>query len=264
MGVSAASRVALLVLHSAPQPLRPPSVITGRGIAKPLPCLTCPAKAKNVCKPLEYDRQKELFQLGHQSKWEPRQFLFRAGSPAGPLFKIISGIVAVSKGLPDGRRQIIALVFPGDICGYTQINDHYVYDGEAIGPVTACAFDRSRFNAFIHRNPDVADAMAALLQEKLERVRQHLTIVGQLTSTERLASFLSMLARAYSEHGFQVQPLVMPMKRSDVSEYLGLRTETISRAFTKLRKQRLIELDDDDSIIICDPIRLSRLGNAVD
>jgi len=51
------------------------------------------------------------------------------------------------------------------------------------------------------------------------------------------------------------------MKRSDVSEYLGLRIETISRAFTKLRKQRLIELDDEDNIIICDPVRLLRLGN---
>lgn len=264
MGVSATSRGTPSLSHGAPWPLQPISAIATRGAAKSLPCLTCPAKSRNICKPLDHDLQKELFELGHQRKWEQRQFLFRAGSPAGPIFKITSGIVAVSKGLPDGRRQIIALHFPGDVCGTTEIDGRYAYDGEAIGPVTACSFDRVRFNAFIRRHPDVSNAMTIVLREKLERAREHLTVVGQLASTERLASFLSMLAAAYSEHGFQVRPLVMPMKRSDVSEYLGLRIETISRAFTKLRKQRLIEMDDDDNIIICDPIRLSRLGNAAD
>lgn len=261
MGVSATSRAALLRTHSMPQHLQPMSVVTSRGTVRPLPCLNCPAKSRNVCKPLDYDLQKELFELGHQRKWESRQFLFCVGSPAGSLFKIVSGTVAVSKGLPDGRRQIIALAFPGEVCGYTAKDGHYAYDGEAIGPVVACAFDRSRFNSFAQRHPEVADAMAVVLLEKLERARLHLTVIGQLTSTERLASFLSMLTVEYSEHGFQVRPLVMPMKRSDVSEYLGLRIETISRAFTKLRKQRLIELDDEDNIIICDPVRLLRLGN---
>ena len=262
MGVSAFSRE-ILPGHAATQVAQPMSVITARGTVKPLPCLTCPAKAANICKSLDYDRQKDLFELGHPRKWEQRQFLFRAGSAAGPVFKITSGMVAVSTALADGRRQIVALYLSGDICGHSEIDGRYAYDGEAIGTVTACAFDRPRFKAFVKHHPDVADVMTKILEEKLARARQHLTVVGQLTSTERVASFLLMLIAAYSEHGFQVRPLVMPMKRSDVSDYLGLRIETVSRAFTKLRKQRLVNLDDD-RIIILDPIRLSHLGNAMD
>ena len=263
MGVSATSGLVPPVSPNTPQPPRAGSATFGSGTLKSLPCLTCPAKAKNICRPLEYDRQKELFELGRQQQWKQGQFLFRAGSPAGPLFKITSGIVAVSKGLSDGRRQIVALHFPGDVCGYSETDDQYVYDGEALGPVTACSFDRVRFKTFVRQHQDVAEAMLAVLQEKLERARRHLTVLGQLASTEKLACFLSLLADEYSEHGFQIRPLVLPMKRSDVSEYLGLRIETVSRAFTKLRKQRLIEIDERDNIIILDPARLSHLGAAV-
>lgn len=262
MGVSAFSR-GILPGHAATPLAQPMSVITARGTVKPLPCLTCPAKAANICKPLDYDRQKDLFELGHPRQWEQRQLLFHAGAAVGPVFKITSGMVAVSTALADGRRQIVALYLSGDICGHSEVDGKYAYDGEAIGSVTACAFDRPCFKAFVKRHPDVADAMTRVLEEKLARARKHLTVVGQLTSTERLASFLLMLATAYSEHGFQVRPLVMPMKRSDVSDYLGLRIETVSRAFTKLRKQRLVDLDDD-RIVILDSIGLSHLGNAMD
>ena len=261
MGVSAFSRE-ISPGHAATQFAQPMSVITARGTVKPLPCLTCPAKAANICKSLDYDRQKDLFELGHPRKWEQRQFLFRAGGVSGPVFKITSGMVAVSTALADGRRQIVALYLSGDICGHSEIEGKYAYDGEAIGTVTACAFDRPRFKAFVERHPDVADAMTRVLEEKLARTRRHLTVIGQLTSTERVANFLLMLSAAYSEHGFQVRPLSMPMKRSDVSDYLGLRIETVSRAFTKLRKQRLVDLDDD-RIVILDPVRLSHLGNAM-
>src|ERR1044072_326142 len=72
-----------------------------------LPCVRCPAKSFNICQPLGYERQKELYDIGKIQKWPRRQQLFRSGDPIGSIFKITSGIVAVSKILPDGRRQVL-------------------------------------------------------------------------------------------------------------------------------------------------------------
>jgi CRP/FNR family transcriptional regulator, anaerobic regulatory protein len=44
------------------------------------------------------------------------------------------------------------------------------------------------------------------------------------------------------------------MSRSDIADYLGLTTETVSRTVTLLKKQGLIELLDDKQI------RLSRMS----
>jgi CRP-like cAMP-binding protein len=119
-----------------------------RRLTKPLPCLRCPVKAFNVCKPLDYERQKELFELGQQLRWQRRQFLFRAGAPIGPIFKITSGMVAISKPLPDGRRQILDFYLAGEICGHLEADGSYAYDCEAVTDVAACSFNRARFKAF--------------------------------------------------------------------------------------------------------------------
>jgi CRP/FNR family transcriptional regulator len=227
--------------------------------AKRLPCLHCPVKGFNVCKPLEYERQKEFFELGAQQTWERRQFLFRAGCPIGPIFKITSGMVAISKPLSNGRRQILDFYLAGEICGYLEAGGRYVFDGEAVTHVTACSFSRSRFSAFAAQHADVAESVRRTLENKLSRAREQMTVVGQLSSTERVASFLSKLIVAYSEHAIQTRPLLLPMKRTDIADYLGLRLETVSRAFSKLKKRGLLQLEEDE-IVIHDPTKLARLS----
>ncbi len=228
-------------------------------LAKALPCLRCQAKAFNVCKPLDYDQQKELFELGLPQTWERRQFLFRAGSPLGPIFKITSGMVAISKPLPDGRRQIVDFHLAGEICGYLGADSCYVFDGEAITDVTTCSFNRARFNAFMQRNETVADAIREMLETKLSRARDQMAVVGQLSSTERVANFLSKLSIAYSEHAIQTRPISLPMKRADIADYLGLRLETVSRAFSKLKKRGILKIGEDE-IVINEVALLARLS----
>lgn len=226
--------------------------------ARPLPCLYCPVKASNVCRILEYDRQKELFELGVQQTWTRRQSLFRAGDPVRAVFKIISGMVAVSKPLADGRRQVLDFFLAGELCGYLQVDGRYAFDGTAITEVRACSFNRRRFDAFAVAHQDVATVIRETLEGKLHSVSQHMAVIGQLTSTERVASFLGRLSIAYSEHAIQTRPLLLPMNRADIADYLGLRLETVSRAFSRLRKKGLLEYEED-RIVVHDPARL--IGN---
>jgi CRP/FNR family transcriptional regulator len=224
-----------------------------------IPCFHCPAKAFNVCKPLDYERQKELFETGVQQIWRRRQFLFRMGDLAGPIFKITSGIVAVSKPLLEGRRQVSAFLLPGEVCGYLETNGGYAFDGEAITEVRTCSFNRRQFHAFVAANRDVDNEVKAALEERLQQVGQQQAVLGQLTSTERVASFLLTMTRDYSAHGMQTRPLWLPMSRADIADYLGLRIETVSRAFAKLKHRKVLGLDDEE-VVIHDLKRLTELA----
>jgi CRP/FNR family transcriptional regulator len=237
-----------------------PSSIGHFGTNGPLPCDRCIGKQYNVCHLLEPERQRELFETGCRHRWDKRSYLFRAGSPVGAVFKVTSGIVAESRTLADGRRQIIAFFLPGDICGYLETDGRHAFDGEAITTAETCSFNRERFSGFVNRNNDVAEEMRRNLADRLKMAGTHLSVVGQLTSTERVANFVAMMTAAYAARNVQTRPLPLPMKRSDIADYLGLRLETVSRAFSKLRQRSIIDLNEDE-VLILDQAKLNQLSN---
>ena len=214
-----------------------------------LPCVRCPARSFNVCHPLGYERQKELFEIGRVQKWARRRQLFRAGDPIKSIFKITSGIIAVSKILPDGKRQVLDFFLPGDLCGFLEADGEYSFDGEAITDVTTCSFDRERLMIFARQHPDVAEALRVALADRLKRAVLHMAVLGQLTSTERVATFLCSMSPAYTKDT-TARIHVLPMTRTDIADYLGLRLETVSRALSRLRRSRFIEIDNDELVVI--------------
>jgi CRP/FNR family transcriptional regulator len=237
-----------------------PSSIGHHGANGQLPCDRCIGKRYNICHLLEPARQRELLDTSCRQRWDKREYLFRAGGPVGAVFKVTSGIVAESRTLADGRRQIIAFFLPGDICGYLESDGRHAFDGEAITTAETCSFGRERFSAFVNRNRDVAEEMRRNLAERLKMVGTHLSVVGQLTSTERVANFVAMMTAAYAARNVQTRPLPLPMKRSDIADYLGLRLETVSRAFSKLRQRNIIDLNEDE-VLILDQAKLNQLSN---
>jgi CRP/FNR family transcriptional regulator len=56
--------------------------------------------------------------------------------------------------------------------------------------------------------------------------------------------------------------LDLPMSREDISNYLGIATETLCRLFTKFRRRRLIDVDRRH-ICLLDPLRLDLIAQGV-
>jgi CRP-like cAMP-binding protein len=74
-------------------------------------------------------------------------------------------------------------------------------------------------------------------------------LLGQKSALERLASFLLSLAERAGKGGSTVS---LPMDRSDIADYLGLRIETVSRILTALRRRKIIGLPNFHSFVIQD------------
>jgi CRP/FNR family transcriptional regulator len=224
-----------------------------------LPCPSCPGKHLNLCRPLDRVLQAEFHDMGMRQRWARRELLFRAGDPLGPLFKVTSGVVAVSKSLSEGQRQILRFVLPGDVCGYLDEGGHYSFDGEAITEVATCTFPRAEFDAFVARNRALGEAVRSELSEVLKTVSLHMTAMGQMSSTPRVANFLCDMREMLDSRGLQGRLLGLPMTRTDIADYLGLRLETVSRAFSELRRRKLIE-PGEEGVVILDLPQLARLA----
>lgn len=225
-----------------------------------LPCDTCVGRHMNICKPLQHSRLTQLLDLGGMRSWKKGEMLFRAGDPMGPFFKITAGVVAVSKLLDDGRRQVVALRAAGDCLGYLEENGQYAFEGRALTSVDACFFDRGLFDKFAARNPDLAAATTDALASALRQAGQAMLVLGQMKSVERVAHFLVEIDALYRNRGVHSESLSLLMSRAEIADYLGLTIETVSRALGKLKKKGVIAVGRRDQVMILDRVQLQNIG----
>lgn len=180
--------------------------------------------------------------------------IFAEGEKAGYVYKLVSGVVRVSKLLPDGRRQISAFHLPGDMFGF-EIDDIHHASAEAIVPVKVVAFkwhtllSATASSGFVHE----------LLNRTMIGLRQtqdHLLLLGRKNALERLAAFLLEMARRAD--ATDVLELAMP--RHDIADYLGLTLETVSRMFAELKEMRIIKLETARRVKLLDMAELETMA----
>jgi CRP/FNR family transcriptional regulator len=236
----------------------PPSQAASLSVASPraagrLRCDTCPGRNIGICKPLDDARLVQLLALGNVRRWSKGQTMFVAGEPMAMFYKVTSGLVAIFRGLEDGRRQIVGIHTIGDLCGYLEDDGGYHFSGEAITDVEACAFDRRRFDSFAARHGDLANALASDMSAKLKRTGESMAVIGQLKAPEKVAYFLLQLGNLYAERlGRSASPLELGLTRRQIADYLGLTLETVSRAFSRLKSAGLVALIGADKVAILD------------
>jgi len=163
--------------------------------------------------------------------------IYAEGETSGYVYKVLSGVVRVSKLLPDGRRQISAFHLPGEMFGFEAGAFHHA-SAEAVVPTKVVAF---RWDGSLGASRQATNVVRELLNLAvigLRHAQDHLLLLGRKNALERLAAFLlEMDRRTGSEHIFD---LAMP--RHDIADYLGLTLETVSRMFAELKEMGGIEL----------------------
>ncbi len=203
-----------------------------------------------------------MLALGTIRRWKRHEILFRAGDPMSSFFKIRDGVVAVSRTLDDGRRQIVAVRSAGECVGYLDSAGRYAFEGQALTDVEACAFDRRGFDALVADNPTLAAALAEALSQALTQSAESMLVVGKLRSTERVAHFLAEMVLVHRRSSAAGMPLRLHMNRTEIADYLGLTVETVSRSIGKLKKRSVISLLESDEVIVLNDALLGQIGKS--
>jgi len=222
------------------------------------PCFDCAVRDLAVCGVLESAALRAFKATGPTLRYKAGETVVFEADEAANVYSLTSGLLRLSKLLPDGRRQIAGFLFPGDFLGITMEEEH-AFTAEAVSPSTLCRFPRKRFDEFVAAYPNLERRLYAVAAHELAAARQQLVLLGRKTATERVASFLLMLAgRCSSRHG--MADVDLPVSRIDMADYLGLRIETVSREVSALKAARVIQLTGRQSFRIVDGERLRRLA----
>ena len=208
---------------------------------------------------LDADSLARFKALGSVNLSGARQCLFHEGDPARFVYNLTRGTLKLYKLLPDGRRQITGFAYPGDFIGVDDSEVH-AFTAEALEPAEYCRFTRERFMGFLEHQRGVARELYATAIHDLAAAREQMVLLGRKRAGERLATFLLELFDRRDPGDAGEQTLRLPMTRTDIGDYLGLTKETVSRAFTLLRRRRLIALQPHARIALLDRARLEQLA----
>lgn len=225
------------------------------------PCATCEARAVSVCSVVRDQDLERLAQAAVQVRAGRGRAIVQRGEPAEAVFNITAGVVRLSKTLPDDRRQVVGFLFPGDFLGFAA-HEAYSYDAEAVTEVRACRFQRNSFLELLAAFPAMERRLLCMASHDIQEAQDQMVLLGRKSAKERMGSFLLKMAERTAKTGGDPGLAQLPMARADISDYLGLTPETVSRSLAQLKSEGLVRLEGAHSVRLLDPAALARLAEA--
>jgi CRP/FNR family transcriptional regulator, anaerobic regulatory protein len=223
----------------------------------------CPAcGVRNLCLPARLDESaaRDLDRLfGGPRRLARRESLFRAGEPIDALHAVRVGTLKTVMLTEDGREQITGYHMAGDIVGLDELGRTCHLSGVvALEDSEVCTLPLDRLDALV-AEPALLQTVMHLMASQLRRGRDLAVVLGSLRADERVATFLLDLARRHGERGFSASELVLRMTREEIASFLGLKLETVSRIFSRLQGEGLIQVQGR-AVKLLDPARLRELA----
>lgn len=166
-------------------------------------------------------------------------------------FIVRQGLVKIIHTLTDGRQQIIDFLRSGDVLVWRENDTAFQKSVEAMSDVEICEIDLPALLDVSAHTPEVGQSLLVAAMGEIDRKNNQVMMLGRKRAEERVASFLLALSDRARAHGDASDRLRLPMSRAEIADYLGLTTETVSRAFTLLREEGLIRLPKPQEVEIC-------------
>jgi CRP-like cAMP-binding protein len=188
----------------------------------------------------QLSRMSCIFRTAHYRR---NQILFFEGGAALHLFAMRSGLVKLVKSLENGKERITRVMFPGEILGLEALAEAtYPLTAVALRDSEICAAPRDEFLSFVQGNKDISLGMIRFLVGEVSRVRKLVTDMSFKDARMKVATLLLSLDPPKSGDSPGDRSLTLPFSRQEISEILELSPETVSRALTAFRRERLIDM----------------------
>ena len=187
-------------------------------------------------------------------QFRAKEHLFHEGDYEKDIYRVECGLVRLYKLLNDGRRQIIAFRYPGDVVG-SEARGKRDFSAVAVTDVTLRSLSRK-----VAKRNELAfnREVIGLLTQELASMCAQVAVLNRRSAIERLSAFILDVHRRQN-----IRPgmtLRFDMGRADIADFLGLTIETVSRNFSKLRQLRIVDLPDIHSLVIRDHDGLEALA----
>ena len=176
--------------------------------------------------------------------WGAGGTLIREGERPEVVFLLLDGWACRYKLLPDGSRQIMAYLIPGDLCDIhifiLKAMDHSI---GLLSEANVAAISKAAMQRTLEERPAIARALfwSTLVDEAT--LREWLVNMGQRDAYARLAHlFCEMWLRMKQIGLTHGNSFTLPVTQEELGDTMGLTSVHVNRVLQRLRAEGLLSL----------------------
>ena len=207
-------------------------------------CTTC--NLRELCLPAGLTREQlEAFdEVVHTRKRVNRsECLFRTGDVFRSVYAIWRGFFKTRVATDDGRDQVSGFQMAGELLGIDGIgSDTHDCDAVALEDSEVCVIPYDRLEELSRRCEPLQHHFHKVMSREIVRDHGVMLLLGSMRAEERLAVFLLNLSQRFTARGFSASEFILRMTREEIGSYLGLKLETVSRAFSRFNDEGLVSV----------------------
>jgi len=241
----------------APCQLPPHNVVPIRTHALKVACSSC--NLRELCLPVGMSdgELKRLDALVETRRSLRRgDALYSAGEPFRSLYAVRTGFFKTRVTAEDGRDQVTGFQMAGELLGFDGIGtEQHTCDAVALEDSQVCVIPFGQRESLSRQFGGLQRQLHKVMSREIVRDHGVMLLLGSMRAEERLAAFLLNLTQRLQARGFSASSLVLRMTREEIGSYLGLKLETVSRAFSKFQddgvlevKQRQLRVLDEEAL----------------
>lgn len=194
------------------------------------------------------------------------QSLVEAGERMNAAFLVHAGWAVRHCSLEDGRRLVLDIVLPGDICDPTVfVRPRADFSLQALTPLSYSLVRSEDILELVNRSPRLGAALWWIEAHEEAITRAHLVAVGRMSAYERVAYLLWELwtrlglVGLADDKGFE-----LPFGQDVIADAAGLSYVHVSRTLRRLDREGLVRRHSPHGWRILDARRLRELVQIAD
>jgi CRP-like cAMP-binding protein len=229
-------------------------------------CFECALRRSGAFKPIS---DMELAFINEMKRdhlvYPPGAEIIAAGADQAELYTLYAGWAIRCKTLPDGRRQILNIILPGDLIGLQgAMFEAAAYSVEALTEVHLCLLPRRKVWSLFENMPELAFDVSWLGSREESIVDENLTSAGQRTAAERIAALIIQLYKRLNMLGLVANgAMPFPLTQQHIADTLGLSLVHTNKSLAKLRKLGMFS-QSNGTLLLSNPKALESLSQYFD
>jgi CRP/FNR family transcriptional regulator, anaerobic regulatory protein len=197
--------------------------------------------------------------LTKRIRFRDGEVLYRVGDEFKALYAIRAGSCKTNLLGSGGQYQVAGYHMIGEVIGMDGIGtDTHECQATALEDMEVCPLPFSEIESLARLSDQFRRNLHKLLSQEFTRAQALMLLLGTMRADKRLAVYLLDLSQRYRARGYSSSEFVLRMTREEIGSYLGIKLETVSRAFSRFQHEGMLQVQGR-TVKLLDRVALTQL-----